>query len=242
MTCIYAIFNVANGKLYIGQSVDHKKRWKNHIHELNNGTHHNSYLQNSWNKYGEKWFRFVVLEKCSVEDLNPLEQEYIRLFDSTNPSKGYNLTYGGDSNYSMSAQTIEKMRESHIGLFKGEKHPLYGKEVSQETRDKISKSNKGKCKGSKHYMYGKTHSPETKLKISKGLMGRVQSDETRKKIGDAQKGSKNHQWKDYPRIVKKGISRSGKQQYGIVFNGELVCTSIDLHKLELKLEDMISND
>ena len=44
MTCIYAIFNVANGKRYIGQSVNHKNRWKNHIHELDNGNHHNDYL------------------------------------------------------------------------------------------------------------------------------------------------------------------------------------------------------
>ena len=45
MIGIYKIENKVNGKVYIGQSIDIEKRWKEHISCLNNRTHHNDYLQ-----------------------------------------------------------------------------------------------------------------------------------------------------------------------------------------------------
>ena len=94
---IYKITNLKNNKGYIGQSSDIKKRWRNHKFELKNNIHNNPYLQNAFNKYGEEAFEFRIIEKTSKENLDEAEEYWIDYFDSTNPEKGYNLKYGGNS-------------------------------------------------------------------------------------------------------------------------------------------------
>ena len=56
MCGIYCIENLKNHKKYIGQSVDIKKRWRNHRYKLNGNKHFNQHLQNSWNYYGKDNF------------------------------------------------------------------------------------------------------------------------------------------------------------------------------------------
>ena len=48
MIGIYKIENKVNGKVYIGQSIDIEKRWKNHISYLNKGIHRNKHLSQSY--------------------------------------------------------------------------------------------------------------------------------------------------------------------------------------------------
>lgn len=68
--------------------------------------------------------------------------------------------------------------------FKGEKHPMYGKKLSEETKLKMSLAGKGRkfteghkrklseaFKGEKNPMYGKNHSEETRQNIS--IAGRI---------------------------------------------------------------------
>ena len=94
---IYKITNLKNNKAYIGQSTDIKRRWINHKLELKNNSHRNSHLQNAFNKYGEEAFEFRILEETFEENLDDAEEYWINYFDSTNPRKGYNLTYGGNN-------------------------------------------------------------------------------------------------------------------------------------------------
>lgn len=49
--------------MYIGESVDIKSRWYTHKSELRRGVHHSERLQKEWKKYGEKAFRFSVVER-----------------------------------------------------------------------------------------------------------------------------------------------------------------------------------
>ena len=48
---IYCIINNVNNKIYIGQALNLKKRFKEHKRTLKNNTHANEYLQNAYNKY-----------------------------------------------------------------------------------------------------------------------------------------------------------------------------------------------
>ena len=94
---IYAIKNKTNNKLYIGQSQDIKNRWSNHKNRLNNNKHSNKKLQNSWNKYGEENFEFVILEECSQDIINDREIYWISYYNTTNCENGYNLSIGGEA-------------------------------------------------------------------------------------------------------------------------------------------------
>lgn len=94
MIGIYRILNNVNGKVYIGQSTNIKRRWKDHINELRRGTHLNNRLQDAWDTFGESAFSFNVLEKCKSNKLNELERYYIKQYDSTNTERGYNISPG----------------------------------------------------------------------------------------------------------------------------------------------------
>ena len=70
---IYKIQNQINGKIYIGQSIHIEQRWKEHcqapIHSL---------IAQAIHKYGKENFTFEIIEECSVDDLDKLEEQYIR--------------------------------------------------------------------------------------------------------------------------------------------------------------------
>lgn len=92
---IYQIQCLQNGKSYIGQTVDYKRRKNTHIRKLNQNIHDNIKLQNAWNKYGEQEFHFRVWEFNinSLEELDKLECEYIKKFNSI--EDGFNIAEGG---------------------------------------------------------------------------------------------------------------------------------------------------
>ena len=136
MGFIYSILNKRNGKIYVGQTIQGRKRFKKHKSELDNHNHPNSHLQNAWDKYGSDAFEFNVLENCSDDKLDDNEIWWIDYFDSTNQDKGYNLRSGGNSNFIVSDETRKKLSD----INKGENHWNYGKSHSLETRNKISES------------------------------------------------------------------------------------------------------
>jgi group I intron endonuclease len=64
--------------------------------------------------------------------------------------------------------------------------------MCDEIRDKISKSNQIACSGEKNGMFGKHHSEETKLQLQV-----PKSEETKNKIGTANKGKKSWEGKHH---------------------------------------------
>lgn len=67
------------------------------------------------NKYGFENFKFELLEICtSLDDMNQLEIDYIKKYNSTNKKNGYNIEKGGD-NYFVSDETRKKMSETGKG-------------------------------------------------------------------------------------------------------------------------------
>lgn len=58
---IYSIVNTKNNKIYIGESLDIKSRWKDHIADLKSNAHANNKLQNDYNVFGEDVFEFRIL-------------------------------------------------------------------------------------------------------------------------------------------------------------------------------------
>lgn len=113
---IYAIKNLINNKIYIGQSIDIKRRCNTHRYKLNHLKHPNKYLQKEWIKYGKENFIFEIIEKCDDILLKEKEKYWIKYYNTTNINKGYNIKIGGNGgniNYICSEETKKKLREAN---------------------------------------------------------------------------------------------------------------------------------
>ena len=89
---IYKIINLINNKIYIGQSVNMKHRWEQHV----SSSKHNpkNVIDKAIKKYGEENFSIEKIE--TVENYNEREKYWIQKFNSINPSIGSNVAIGGE--------------------------------------------------------------------------------------------------------------------------------------------------
>lgn len=152
---IYKATNIINGKIYIGQTsktLEYRKR--EHFKQVNN----NSQLafHRAIRKYGKESFSWGVIDSANtLEELSQKEMYWISFYNSyilSVDSNGYNMTLGGEGAIGRrhSKETRALMKERKIGVFDGNKNPMYGKSHSEESRQKISQSLKGKGLGSKN--------------------------------------------------------------------------------------------
>lgn len=133
ISCVYKITNTLNGKVYIGQTVDYRKRKVGHFSYLRRNAHRNCYLQKSFNKYGESSFKMEIIKECAVDELDKLEIYYMRKYNSIDKTLGYNMVIGGNTNKSFPDYIRQKMSRSQKGRI-----------ISEEHRKRIGKWHKGK--------------------------------------------------------------------------------------------------
>lgn len=146
---VYSIFNLVNGKRYVGYSVDLGGRCKGHRKALIRGKHDNSRLQRAWNKYGENGFVFEVTQFHSNHDELPeLEQNWVDHYDSYH--NGYNLTPGGDISPASCSEVAAKISRTKTGrIYDAEYRAaislgLTGRKLSTEHKAAISSGGRGK--------------------------------------------------------------------------------------------------
>lgn len=171
---IYKITNAINGKIYIGQTIRpldvrkyEYKRTMTYIKKSNN-----TYLTNSFHKYGFENFKFEIIDTGkTIEELNEKEIFYIKEYNSTDKTIGYNMESGG-RNSSPSLETRKKMSLSKIGKkqtkeWVEKRVPLKGSdEAKKYGRPKTEEERKYISENSPKYWLGKERSEETKRKVS----------------------------------------------------------------------------
>ena len=94
---IYKIINTKNNKIYVGSSVDIKKRREKHFWMLEKGIHDNKFLQSSYDRDGKENFVFEIVEMCDEKDLVEKENSYILENKTNDMDFGYNLCLVSDS-------------------------------------------------------------------------------------------------------------------------------------------------
>ncbi len=118
------IKNRVNGKRYIGESIDIQHRFCQHKNELRKGTHHSERLQKEWNKYGEKAFRFSVVERFwFTKYANPNKLKIALLMREGWAMDRYNSIY--DYNNEDSIGDLKKFADIGKGSPKFKKYKRY---------------------------------------------------------------------------------------------------------------------
>lgn len=95
--------------MYIGSAVRYLRRCNNHKTLLRKNIHGNQHLQNAWNKFGEKAFKFEILEFVNDErKLIEREQYWIDLKKSCHRTFGYNIVAIAASNLGITFKNNRK--------------------------------------------------------------------------------------------------------------------------------------
>lgn len=90
---IYQITSITTGRIYVGQSVNLRNRWKDHVKAGLGIGGTNNKLYTAMREEGPQNFMFNILEYCSPKDLNEKEKYWIDYFHSD--SVGLNEKKGG---------------------------------------------------------------------------------------------------------------------------------------------------
>lgn len=113
MTGIYMIKCLSNGKKYIGKATDLLSRERQHFSKLSVGNHPCMEMQNDYNQYGNENFVFEVLEQCSEDKLNHLEDYYIlsnhTIENGYNSKRGDVVSLKGDDFENYSDDNVENL-------------------------------------------------------------------------------------------------------------------------------------
>ena len=132
---------------------------------LKHNNEDNPLLRKATKKYGYENFKVEIIKYCKEEELDLYEQYYIDYYKSHKRENGYNIELGGSTHKHLSKEQIEKMKRNKKGKLIGKDNPFYGKHHTKETKERLSKIKKG----------------------NKNCVGRILSDETKQKIGNANK-------------------------------------------------------
>ena len=209
---IYLITNTINGHMYVGQSIDIHRRWREHcaLKDLDG-----SLVEKAIAKYGEDNFSFeiIITLENNTEKLNDAEREWVAILNTYEDKNHYNLTPGGDFCPSKLPEVRAKISESKKG-----------KKYSEETRKKMSKAHKGK-----------KHSEEARKKMSKAHSRENLSEEARKKISEAKNTTGYY-------CVTKRKGPTCRQGFFYVYQyydddgKRYAISSVDIKKLEKKVK------
>lgn len=151
-----------NGKCYIGQSWDIKKRIKNYERiECKRQIK----LDRAYKKYGVDSTEFYILDMCyTQEELDDAEIYWISFYDCI--KNGYNIREGG-SKGKHSEESKKKNRIAHLGKKYSDEHK---KRISEARKGKIhSEESKKKCREAKCKFTYKITTPLNEEVIVKNL-------------------------------------------------------------------------
>lgn len=113
MIGIYKIENLINNKIYIGQSIDIQRRWRDHKNNALKQQNKNLLYSDILN-YDINNFSFIVLEECKIEELDEKQKYWIQYYNSYN--NGYNLTIGGAGKRKVNPENIIELWNNNCSI------------------------------------------------------------------------------------------------------------------------------
>lgn len=234
---IYEIRNKVTGHRYIGSSIDVRNRKYQHWLRLRRGTHHSTYLQRAWDKWGEDAFEFQTIEE--VPDVTKLVEREQYWIETVHPC--YNMNPLASSNLGLKTTEVTKARLREYNLrpevIAKKKAEQMGHPVAPETIEKIKAARakqettegmlqalaRGRAASGekKAARKGQKNSAEHNRKIAEKATGRKHTSASIQKMSETKRGKKlseEHKHKiaesgkgrTYTDEQKKRISESNK--------------------------------
>lgn len=160
---IYCHTHVDSGRRYIGLTKQTMlRRWNRHVYSALHVVKGRGYFANAIRKYGKDAFAHEVLQACeTLDEANSAEVLWIDYFKTQDARFGFNLARGGRC----APRTIKKNPWDD---------PVYRSTQVARLRSATWREH--------------MNQPETKARMSIASVGRIPSEETRRKIGEAGQG------------------------------------------------------
>ena len=172
---IYMLTNKLTNNIYIGQSADISKRFKNYFNFSYIKSKDSFIINRALIKYGYYNFSVTILEYCDKSDLIIREQYY---FDKLNPQYNILKIAGSSRNFKHSKETKVNISKSLKGIYVKEKSALFGRSHTEETKNLMSLK---KVKDN-NPLFGKTHSKYSIELIRQKALGKIHSEDTKLKM------------------------------------------------------------
>lgn len=211
---VYKIINVTTGDFYVGSSCNIHQRHQHHRADLRANRHANQYLQRSWNKYGEEAFLFETILLCDKSTklwfeqsvINGLKPPFNIAKDALAPMQGRKHTRKARKQMAESRSgerngMYGKERPDLVKLNKSKENQIW----TQERRDAVSERmignqyNAGRSLSEEHKEklrvafsgennpnFGIPRTEEQKQMQREKMLGRKMSEETKRKMSEAQ--------------------------------------------------------
>lgn len=113
---IYCWTNKVNGKRYVGQSVNLRRRKSAFLSFTSTFNYGGDYINKARQHYNHPsdW-SYIIVEYCAVDALDDREIDYIAQYGTTDRERGYNASTGGESARGViqTAETISKRANSN---------------------------------------------------------------------------------------------------------------------------------
>ncbi len=122
-----------NGKIYIGQTgqKNPKRRW-----QRGEGYKPNAHFYSAIQKYGWDNFEHVIIaDGLTKKEADWLEKYLIAFYETTDRTKGYNNTKGGDGSFEMTDDVKRRMSEAKLGVKKSDEHKQHISEAHKKIGD-----------------------------------------------------------------------------------------------------------
>lgn len=131
---IYKITNLINNKIYIGKTINDK------LDYYGSGI----IIKHSINKHGIKNFKKDIIDNAnSVNELNEKEKYWIKYYNSTDLTIGYNIGIGGDGGDLITNNPNKEHFLEYCRNRIGEKNGMFGRNHTKESIELMSKNRKG---------------------------------------------------------------------------------------------------
>jgi len=229
MHYLYKITNQINGKVYIGQTNNPKRRWQAHKNAANKNKPE-QIVQRALIKHGLNNFIFEVIATCKTwDDANNTETILVEQYNSLIPN-GYNVSRGG-YNAPKSEEFKKMMRNWHASLSDEEKEKR--RKMHSESIKKLietkghpglgTKRTPEHCERMRQLRLANPidYTPEKRKKMSEAHIGLKDSEETKQRKSESIK--KNWDKRNADRFATgdikcyaPGCEVSGKAKYKII--------------------------